>query len=277
MDLETTSNRRVTAPDGATLTVHSTGTGHGVVVVHGGGVTVDVYRRLAARLAATGLTVHRYNRRGRADAPPRREPYTVEAEVEDLAVVLAATGSRRVLGHSSGALIALTAAPHLPIDRLALYDAAVGVDGSFPTAWLDSAREAAHSGDIARSLAIASGGINTHSPAARLPLAVRTALCRAFLRTPIGRTMGELLPSTLDESHLVRETDGPAHRWSNVGAEVLLVYGTAGPPYYRATNEALAAALPRARVLPIPRSGHDGINRAPDRIVEPLAAFLAAE
>ncbi|MEH0108185.1 alpha/beta fold hydrolase [Tersicoccus sp. MR15.9] len=279
MDLETTSTRLVTALDGGTLVVHTTGdrrdAGPGIVLVHGGGVTIDVYGRLAVRLAAAELTVHRYNRRGRGDAPPRPEPYTVEAEVDDLAAVLAATGSRRVLGHSSGGFIALTAALRLPIDRLALYDAAVSVDGSFPLAWLDTAREAARSGALARSLAITSGGINTHSSAARLPLGVRTALCRAFLRTSIGRTMGELLPSTLDESEQVRRADGPADRWSGVTADVLLAYGTAGPPYYRTTNEALARALPHARVLSIDRSGHDGINRAPDRVVAPLAAFLA--
>ena len=49
----------------------SVGSGPGVVVVHGGGVTASIYRRLAERLSSR-LTVHLYNRRGRADAPPRR-------------------------------------------------------------------------------------------------------------------------------------------------------------------------------------------------------------
>ncbi|GGC91365.1 hypothetical protein GCM10011512_18040 [Tersicoccus solisilvae] len=135
-------------------------------------------------------------------------------------------------------------------------------------------REAARVGDIARALATTSAGVNTHSPASRLPLAVRTALCRVFLRTSIGRTMGELLPSTLDESQQVRLHDAPATRWPGITADVLLGYGAAGPPYSGPTNDALARALPRARVLPVPRCDHDGINRAPDRIVTPLATFL---
>jgi hypothetical protein len=88
--------------------------------------------------------------------------------------------------------------------------------------------------------------------------------------------MGGLLAMTLDESHQIRLHDGPAESWSGVRADVLLAYGTAGPPYYAGLNEALARVLPRARVLPIPRSGHDGLNRAPLRIVEPLAEFFAA-
>ncbi|MBY8874551.1 alpha/beta hydrolase [Micromonospora sp. PLK6-60] len=266
---------RITAPDGATIVLHSTGSGPGIVVVHGGGVTIGVYRRLADRLADR-FTVHRYNRRGRADAAPRAEPYTVDQDVHDLAAVLTHTGAGNVIGHSSGGFIALRAAQRLPVRRLALYDAAVSIDGGFPVGWLDAARAAAAAGDLARAMALTGAGINTHSPTARLPLGVQIALSRAFLRTPIGRTMGALLRTTLDETHQIRLHDGPADQWSGVTAETLLAYGAAGPPYYAGLNAALAGALPRARVLPVPRSGHDGLNRAPRRLVEPLTEFLAA-
>jgi pimeloyl-ACP methyl ester carboxylesterase len=266
---------RVTADDGATIVLHSTGSGPAIVVVHGGGVTIGMYRRLATRLSDS-FTVHLYNRRGREDAAPRQEPYAVEQDVDDLAVVLQHTGARNVLGHSSGGFIALRAALRLPIDRLALYDAAVSINGGFPTHWLDAARAAARDGDVARSLAITTGGINTHSSVARLPLAVRVGICRAFLATPIGRMMGGLLATTLDESQQIRLHDGPAESWSGIGADVLLAYGAGGPPYYASLNEELARALPHACVLRIPRSGHDGLNRAPRRLVEPLAQFFAA-
>lgn len=264
---------RVRAYDGQTLVLRSTGQGPGVVVVHGGGVTVDVYARLAQRLSEA-CTVHLYNRRGRADAPARTEPYAVEDDVDDLAAVLEHTGARSVVGHSSGGFIALTAARRLPVERLALYDAAVSIDGGFPSAWLDAARAAVREGDVALGLALTSRGINTHSAATRLPIGLQVALCRAFLRTGIGRTMGELLGSTLDESLQIHLHDGPASSWSDVTADVLLAYGAAGPRYYAGLNAALAGALPHARVLPVPRSGHDGLNRAPARLVEPLTAFM---
>ncbi|MGW2626257.1 alpha/beta fold hydrolase [Micromonospora taraxaci] len=266
---------QVRARDGATIVLHSTGVGPGIVVVHGGGTTIDVYRRLA-RALADRFTVHLYNRRGRADAPPRSVPYTADQEVDDLAAVLEHTGSGNVIGHSGGGFLALEAALRLPIDRLALYDAAVSVDGSFPSAWLPSARAAAEAGDTAKSLAITTAGINSHMAAGKLPLGVRVAIIRAFLRTPIGRTMGELLPTTLDEAALILAHDGPATRWAEVSAEVLLACGADGPPYYVDQNAALAGALPRARTLTVPRSGHDAINRAHPRIVDPLAEFFGA-
>ncbi|SIM62002.1 alpha/beta fold hydrolase [Micromonospora cremea] len=267
--------QRITARDGASIALHSTGTGPGLVVVHGGGVTIDVYRRLATALADR-FTVHLYNRRGRADAPPRSVPYTFEQDIDDLAAVLEHTGSGNIVGHSFGGFIALQAALRLPIDRLALYDAAVSIDGGFPAAWLDAAHEALRAGDTARSLAITAGGINPQMAAAKLPFGVRLVITRAFLRTPIGRMMGDLLPMTLDESALIRDHDGPASQWAGITAEVLLACGADGPPYYVDLNEALAGALPRARTLVIPRSGHDAINRAHPRLVDPLATFFAA-
>jgi pimeloyl-ACP methyl ester carboxylesterase len=265
---------RIAAPDGAHIALHSTGTGPGIVVVHGGGVTIGMYRRLAAALADR-FTVHLYNRRGRADAAPRTQPYTVDQDVDDLAAVLEHTGAGNVIGHSSGGFIALQGALRLPIERLALYDAAISIDGSFPSGWLDGAREAARAGDTARAMALTSAGINTHMAAAKLPLGVQVAVCRLFLRTPIGRTMGDLLAMTLEESQLIRAHDGPAEQWAGVTAEVLLMCGGSGPRYYVRSNEALARALPHARTVEIPRSAHDAINRARPRLVEPLAEFFA--
>ncbi|MBQ0902204.1 alpha/beta fold hydrolase [Micromonospora sp. U21] len=82
-------------------------------------------------------------------------PYTFEQDIDDLAVVLEHTGSGNVVGHSSGGFIALQAALRLPINRLALYDAAVSIDGGFPAAWLDAAQEALRAGDTARAPAYA--------------------------------------------------------------------------------------------------------------------------
>lgn len=244
--------------------------------MHGGGVTIDMYRRLAVRLADR-FTVHLYNRRGRADAAARAEPYDGEQDIDDLATLLAYTEASNVIGHSAGGFIALRAAARrLPISRLALYDPAVQVNGLTPTAWLPAARAAAEAGDLPRAMALTSAGINTHSAAARLPLAVQVAFCKLFLRTPIGRTMAELLPTTLDETSLIHRNDGPPEQWATTEAEVLLACGASGPPYYPPTIEALAGALPHARTLIVPRADHDALNRAPQVLVDALADFFGA-
>ncbi|WBB68475.1 alpha/beta fold hydrolase [Micromonospora sp. WMMD812] len=266
---------RITAPDGAVIVLHTTGSGPGVVLVHGGGITIHEYRRLVVRLAER-FTVHRYNRRGRADAPPRREPYSVEQEIEDLGAVLEHTGARNVLGHSYGGFVALRAALRLPIDRLALYDGAFCLGGTPSFAYLDAADEAIRDGDIAKALAIVGAGVNTQSGAARLPLGVRTAVTRAFLRTPVGRTMGALLPMTLFETRQIVAHDGPPEQYAGVTAEVLLACGDHAPAYFAEHNDALARVIPGARTLRVPRSRHDAIAVAHPRLVDPIAAFLGA-
>lgn len=266
---------RITAPDGANLVLHSTGTGPGVVVVHGGGVTIHEYRRLVTRLADR-FTVHRYNRRGRADAPPRREPYTVEQEIEDLGAVLAHTGARRAVGHSYGAFVVLRAALRLPLEQVVSYDAPLCLAGhGLPTAFLDPAEEAVRAGNLPRAMALVGAGVNPQDAASRLPLGVQTAICRLFLRTPIGRRMGELLPMTLLETRQIQHHEGPAQEYAGIGAEVLLACGAKAAPWYPEVNELLAAVLPRARTLVVPGCGHNGIAAAPPRLVDPIAEFLA--
>jgi pimeloyl-ACP methyl ester carboxylesterase len=261
--------------DGARIPLHTTGTGPDLVVVHGGGVTIDIYRRLAARLADR-FTVHLYNRRGRADAPPRSEPYSMQEDIDDLGAVLAHTGAVDVLGHSGGAVVALEAArQQVPMRRLAAYDVPLQVDGLFPVDWLPGARAAARAGDTARALALVGAGLNTQSVAGKLPVGVQVAITKMFLRTPIGRMMGDLVAMTLDESASINEHSGPASRWAGITAEVLLVCGEKGPPYYPRIHGALAAVIPGARTLEIPGSQHDGLARATPRLVEPFAEFFA--
>ena len=55
---------KVTSGDGASISVYSTGAGPGIVILHGGGVAVRDYQRLATALSDR-FTVHLYNRRGR--------------------------------------------------------------------------------------------------------------------------------------------------------------------------------------------------------------------
>ncbi|MEU1838021.1 alpha/beta fold hydrolase [Micromonospora chersina] len=268
--------QRITAPDGAGIVVHSTGSGPDLVVVHGGGVTIHEYRRLAARLAAR-FTVHLYNRRGRADAAPRREPYTVEQEIEDLGAVLAHTGARRAVGHSYGAFVVLRAALRLPLERIAVYDAPLRLAGhGLPTAFLDPAEEAVRAGNTARALAIVGAAVNPHSPASKLPLAVRTAICRAFLRTEVGRTMGSLVGMTLAESRQIEAYEGPAGEYAGITAETLLISGARAAPYFTEINDLLAAAIPRARTLRVPGSPHNGIAVAPPALINPVTTFFTA-
>ncbi|WP_144124260.1 alpha/beta fold hydrolase [Catellatospora sichuanensis] len=104
----------ITSGDDAPITVHTTGTGPGIVVLHGGGVPQQHYHRLAEALEHR-FTVHLYHRRGLPDAAPLDGTETVATDLADLSAVLKHTGSRSVLGHGSGGFLALRAALSLPL------------------------------------------------------------------------------------------------------------------------------------------------------------------
>jgi pimeloyl-ACP methyl ester carboxylesterase len=200
----------------------------------------------------------------------------VQVDVDDLARILEGTGATRVLGHSGGAFVALQAALRLPIERLAVYDPGVSVDGSVSTAWFAPYRAAMAAGDLPRAMALVGAGADPDGLAARLPLPLQVAACRAFLRTPIGRRMGEQLPTVESEVGQIIAHDGPASAYAGVAAETLLACGARSAAYFGTVCDALAAALPHARSVRIAGASHNAMNVARPAFVEPFADFLAA-
>lgn len=119
--------------DGTMIAYDRAGNGPGLVFI-GGAFQHRAFdpttTKLAQRLAAAGFTTLNYDRRGRGESTDT-QPYAVEREIEDLAVMLdAAGGSAAVYGSSSGSALCLHgAAAGLPITQIALWGAAVCARG----------------------------------------------------------------------------------------------------------------------------------------------------
>jgi pimeloyl-ACP methyl ester carboxylesterase len=239
--------------------------GPGLVVVHGSGVGPEQYRRLATALGDR-FTVHRYDRPG---GP-------VDDEVARLAEVLEETGSQRVFGHSYGGFVALEAALRLPLAAVALFDPAVSIGGSMPTAWLGPFADAVERGDNDRAFAWLSRGTEAMGPAAaRLPIGFQALLGRLFLRTPIGAEMGRRMPASLAEVRTVAAHDGPATRFATLRTPLLVASGSHSPAYLVTAADRLAAAVPGARRLVVAGARHDAPNIARPAFTTPVADFLA--
>src|SRR5215467_12162530 len=124
----------VTSKDGTTIAFDRQGNGPPVILVDGAlcSRSFGPMGPLSA-LLAPHVTAYTYDRRGRGDSGDT-PPYAVEREIEDIAALLTQVGgSAQVLGHSSGAALALEAAASgLHITRLALYEAPFIVDHTRP-------------------------------------------------------------------------------------------------------------------------------------------------
>ena len=114
-----TSARIAIPVDGASLAGDRwTGGGPAVALLHAGVCDRRCWREVAARLAADGLDVVAYDRRGFGEVPPAREPFR---HVDDLLAVLDAVSPDApawVVGSSMGGGVALDAALEAP-DRIA--------------------------------------------------------------------------------------------------------------------------------------------------------------
>lgn len=257
--------------DGDLLEVVTAGTGPAVVLVGGGGTDASTYRRLVEKLSSR-LTVHVLERRGRGRSAARPSDYGVATEVGDVGSVLADTGATKVVGHSVGGFFALAAARRLPVERLALFDPAVSVDGSFPSAFLPAFEQAAADGDPVEAMLLAGQGLQ--NPGSGMPRPLGRALVRLVLLTPEGRTMARLIDTVPAEARLTVEGDGPAEQWSGVAARTRFYIGARSPRYYLPTAQRLVEAMPDADVEVVPRLGHDALARAPQALVASLSEFL---
>jgi pimeloyl-ACP methyl ester carboxylesterase len=101
-----------TSADGTPIAFERTGQGPVVLIVGGAFSVASDGLPLARALADAGFTAVTVDRRGRGSSGDRRGS-TPDDEAGDLAAVVAAVGGEAiVLGHSSGAILALYAASH---------------------------------------------------------------------------------------------------------------------------------------------------------------------
>jgi pimeloyl-ACP methyl ester carboxylesterase len=109
-----TNPKHITSADGTSIGYLQEGSGPGIILLQGAGGLAEGYSDLARALSST-FTVYIPDRRGRGWSYKPFDPsHTVERDVEDIDALMRATGTTRVFGMSSGAVLALEAARSLP-------------------------------------------------------------------------------------------------------------------------------------------------------------------
>lgn len=94
-----------------------------------------------------------------ADSSATADPYSIEAEVDGLAAVLAVIRADTVFGHSYGGYIAWTAARRLHLSQVAVYDPAASFSGGFPTDFIEPFAEAVTDGEHVRAFGLLNRGL----------------------------------------------------------------------------------------------------------------------
>jgi pimeloyl-ACP methyl ester carboxylesterase len=264
------------AAAGGSIACHTIGAGEGVVIVHGAMQDGASQADLAELLAAT-FAVHLMDRRGRGSstAPLIADP---DLEVDDLQAVIEATGARRIIGVSSGAILAARLALRVPrLERLVLFEPPLSIDDSMGLARTAAFDAAMSAGDLGRAMAVAMRIAEMGPPwMFRLPIPLLAVMSRRML-TPERRPLALGLEADVA---IIRANADRLVDFAAITTPTLVLDGTATRPYLRRAAAAAAATIPGAHRVSLDGLFHAATqNRdefgSPDAVLPPLLDFLA--
>jgi pimeloyl-ACP methyl ester carboxylesterase len=272
--------------DGTTIGYRQLGHGPGLLMVQGAMGSAHNFMELATGLAES-FTVYLPDRRGRGLSGPAGVDYSLAKEVEDLDALMVETGARQVFGLSSGAVIALHAAQTLgSIQRLAIFEPALFVEGAMPTALLTRfARELAEDRIPA--------ALVTSMQATRMGPPIFNLIPRPILEMLTGMMLGKedragsgeylpmrtLAPTLEQDMKIVVEGSGELQNYAAVRIDVLLLGGSKSPAYLRAALDVLVKLLPHATRTEFAGLGHGAPWNAdrggrPEPVADALRRFF---
>ena len=260
--------RKVVSKDGTAIAFDKTGQGPAIILV-GGALSDRSAAGPLASLLAPHFTVFAYDRRGRGDSGDTA-PYAVECEVEDIdALIKEAGGTAFVLGHSSGAVLALEAAARgLAITRLALFEPPFIVDDSRPpvpndyVAQVNDMVSAGRRGDAVEFFMTQAVGVPDDLVAQMRGMPMWAAMEKvAHTLAYDGKIMGDNMAG-----HSLQ-----ANQWASVTIPTLVMDGGASPVWMRNAARALADILPHAQYHTVEGQMHDV---APEALAPVLVEFF---
>ena len=270
------STSQVTSADGTTIGYRQIGRGPGLIVLHGGARASHHYLRLA-ELLSDSYTLYLPDRRGRGLSGPKGENYSIKREIEDLRALVQKTNAHMLFGHSAGGFIALEATLELPIERLALYEPAISINGSVNFDWIEPMQKAFARQDGAAAFVIFAKGLHLHWMT-ELPFWFWYPLAKLMLRDADGQEMVSLLPTIVWEAREIQRLDSTYQRYRFLSADTLLLSGSKSPAYLRHILPTLAGTIPHAQQVEFSNLNHNAPDQdAPEQIAVELKRFFSSE
>lgn len=265
MDLQFEEHSVRSAAGDADIGYIKIGSGPSLVIVPGAlGLAFDwsfVATAMADRVASYPI-----DRRGKGRSGLGKG-FSVEAEAADVKAVLDAAGPDAcLLGHSSGALIALEAARLHQPKKLVIYEPPFFFKGPQVDSLMSRYKAKLTEGD-------ADGAIDM---LAREELLMTDAQVAFMRSTPAWGILVSLAPTFPAEWEAIWKFNPQVENYKDLSMPVLLLTGsmTENNPSY--PTQTLLELLPNARKVVIDGHGHMGHLAAADFIADQIASFLLA-
>ncbi|MET3143237.1 UNVERIFIED_ORG: pimeloyl-ACP methyl ester carboxylesterase [Arthrobacter sp. UYEF2] len=279
--------QEVPTHDGGRLALYSYGTEDApgerrVVVIGGAFLTALIYRPFSMALAdglGDGWAVDVYDRRGRGNSTEQPADYSMATEIADVRTVMDATGARNVLGHSLGGSVALNAVQEFAgtsyePDKLAVYDAAVNIDGSIDMSWLDEFEAAVNAGRAGHAMARMKKGMQPGTALSKIPEPVLAGLMAVVSRTKVNKMLRELMPTGVGELRAAYGEAEHARNFAVLPANTHFMVGGKSPSYCKVTAQRLHAAVPGSTFELSPNGFHGSIPAAVKELVADIADYF---
>jgi pimeloyl-ACP methyl ester carboxylesterase len=258
--------RTVDDADGVRIGLMTAGSGKALLLVHGGMGSIDswasVWGTLAARFRVTAM-----DRRGRGSSGDG-DDYSLDREYADAAAVAEMLADEQggpvdVIGHSFGATCVLGAAARgARFRRVVLYEPAGPQTAG--NQWPERLTAMIADGQVGRAVFTFLTEI----------IGLTRVQVEALRDAPGGRDVLPIAVATLPrEAWALAAADLTAEA-AGVRQPVLLLLGTASPPWAAQITAQLAAALPSATVTELAGVGHQALDAAPDLLAATVSRFL---
>lgn len=257
----------VASDDGTRFAVTDEGEGRPILIVHPGGGTSQAWTLVARRLT-TRFRVLRFDRRPYRPASGEIPMESMAGEVADVVAVASAVHERLLLvGHSSGAVVALEAAIASPeaFVGLVLYEPPVAVSSPLGGDALRRAREAIERQEPGLAITIHLREI------VRVP-GYQVTLLRLFV--PLWGRMKRLAASQIADDVALESLGVGIDRYRDLNVPALLLGGARSPRHLRMRLDSLRKVLPRVdSVVILERQGHVANVGAPSKLATIIEGF----
>ena len=256
----------ITSRDGTVLSVHTSGAGPPLLLVHGTTADHTRWHGISPRLERH-FTVYAMNRRGRGGSGDVEGTYEIDREFEDVAAVVDAIGGPvAVLGHSYGAVCSLGASVLTNrIARMVLYEPPIPTGlPMYPPGVPDRMQQLIDSDEWERAVELFF----------REVVMMPDGEFEQYCRLPVWKTRVELAPTIPRELAIDRNYRFEPDRFADLGIPVRLLLGGDSPPMFQRAVETVDEALPNAEVVVLPGQQHIAMDTNPDLFLEEVIGFL---
>jgi 3-oxoadipate enol-lactonase len=268
---------RITTNDGVGLEIEVTGTGPGLLLVHGfGGAKEDWSDHIPTLAVDHTVVIFDHRGHGASDDPTDPAAYTLDRLASDTLQVADAAGldSFRLLGHSMGGMVARKVVIREPerVDALIMMDTCAGPIPGFDPELMDLAAE----------VALTRGKDALKELLDLAPVLETPAYQRALVEQPGYQEFVD--KKWADLSHimwgalaheLAHQPDDLAALTSALRAPLMVLVGEQDVTFVKAA-EPMLTAFPNADYALIPDAGHSPQFENPQSWIDAMTKFLAS-